>query len=66
MNAKFDFNALLNTAIISGLEKNPEGRASAEVLKVFAKRGIGVMDAMAMLMEIMNAVQGAQNGGDNT
>lgn len=66
MNAKIDFNALLNTAIISGLEKNPEGKVSAEVMKVFAKRGIGVMDAMAMLMEIMAAIQGAQNGGNNT
>lgn len=66
MNAKIDFNALLNTAIISGLEKNPEGKVPAEVMKVFAKRGIGVMDAMAMLMEIMAAIQGAQNGGNNT
>lgn len=66
MNAKIDFNALLNTAIISGLEKNPEGKVSAEVMKVFAKRGISVMDAMAMLMEIMAAIQGAQNGGNNT
>lgn len=66
MNAKFDFNALLNTAIISGLEKNPESKVSAEVLKVFTKRGIGVLDATAMLMEIMVAIQGAQNGGNNT
>lgn len=66
MNAKFDFNALLNTAIISGLEKNPESKVSAEVLKVFTKRGIGVVDAMAMLMEIVVAIQGAQNGGNNT
>lgn len=66
MNAKFDFNALLNTVIISGLEKNPESKVSAEVLKVFTKRGIGVLDATAMLMEIMVAIQGAQNGGNNT
>lgn len=66
MNAKFDFNALLNTAIISKLEKKPEDKAFAEVLKVFAKRGINVMDAISMLMEIMAAIQGAQNGGNNT
>lgn len=66
MNAKNDFNTLLNMAIISGLEKNPESKVSAEVMKVFAKHGIGVMDAMAMLMEITTAIQGAQNGDNNT
>lgn len=66
MNAKFDFNALLNMAIISGLEKNPEGKVSAEVLKVFAKRGINALDAISMIMEIMTAIQGIQNGGNNT
>lgn len=66
MNAKFDFNALLNTAIISGLEKNPEGEVSAEVLKVFAKRGINALNAISMIMEIMTAIQDTQNGGNNT
>lgn len=66
MNAKNDFNTLLNMAIISGLEKNPESKVSAEVMKVFVKHGIGVMDAMVMLMEITTAIQGAQNGDNNT
>lgn len=66
MNAKFDFNALLNMAIISGLEKNHEGKVSAEVLKVFAKHGINALNAISMIMEIMTAIQDTQNGGNNT
>ena len=58
MNANIDFNALLNSAIISGLEKEPKGKTSAEIMKVFAKHGIGVMDAMAIMLELVTVVNG--------
>lgn len=60
---KIDFNALINSAVISGLKKDKNGKVAAEILEVFAKRGINALDAMAMLVEIMAIAQNQQNGG---
>lgn len=58
MDAKFDFSALLNEAIISGLAKEKDGQECAAVLQVFAKHGVGVVDALAILLEVATIIAG--------
>lgn len=52
---KIDFNAVLNTLIIAGI--NQENPMMAKILMVFAKKEIPVMEAMAMLLEIAEIIK---------
>lgn len=60
----FDFAAILNSMMIAKVDqKNPY---VAKILNVFAAKGIGVMDAMAMLMEISAIAEEMQeNASEN-
>ncbi len=60
---KIDFNALINSAVISGLKKEKNGKVATAILQAFEKRGINALDAMAILVEIMAIAQSQQNGG---
>ena len=63
MNANIDGDALLNQFIIEQLDDGTEkGKMTAEVMRVFEKRGIGVMDATAIFLEIMAIVKKYEGG----
>lgn len=55
---EFDFKAILDTMMMAQIEKDdPE---HARLIKVFTKKGITVVDAIAMLMEIATIAQEIQ------
>lgn len=64
MNANIDGDALLNQFIIKTLDDGTEkGKMTDEVMRVFERRGIGVVDALAIFLEIMAIVKKYEDGG---
>ena len=59
-----DFNALIDTMLRAQIAKSDP--QMAKLFNVFTKRGISVMDAMAMLMEISAIAEESKKGGENT
>lgn len=63
MNANFDGNALLNEIIIAQIDDGTEqGKKTAEIMRVFEKHGIGVLEATAIFLEIMGIVKKYEGG----
>lgn len=59
-----DFNALFDTMLRAKIaSSDPQ---MAKLFNVFTKRGISVMDAMSMLMEISVIAEESKKGGENT
>ena len=59
-----DFNALIDTMLRAQIAKSDP--QMAKLFNVFTKRGISVMDAMSMLMEISAIAEESKKGGENT
>ena len=64
MSANFDFSAILNMLISAEISK--QDPKIGKILNVFAKKGISVMDALAMMMEISTIVGESENGENET
>ena len=62
MEVNFNFEGLINTLLMAKInEKSPE---AAKIFNVFLKRGIPVVDAMAMLMELIAIAEEIQENGE--
>ena len=59
---EIDYNAIINMAILAEVKK--QDPAQAKLLNVFVKKGIPVMEAIAMLMEIGTIAQEIQERDD--
>ena len=61
---EYDFNSLVNAAIIAEIEK--DSPIAAKLFKVFAKRGISVTEAMAMTLEVIAIIEEMQQSEEQT
>lgn len=62
MEVNFNFEGLINTLLMAKInEKSP---VAAKIFNVFQKRGIPVVDAMAMLMELIAIAEEIQENGE--
>lgn len=60
---EIDYNRLLNAMLLANLKTSDP--LMAKLIRVFTKKGIPVVDAMAMLLEIGTIAQEMQERGDN-
>ena len=61
---EFDFNSLINASIIAEIEK--ESPIAAKLFRVFEKRGISVVEAMAMTLEVIAIIEEMQKSEEQT